>query len=107
MLRSLAKLWENFCYSAVGQNFMPKKKLEVQNLYTSFLLWIDNNYQSSSSLYKDFTAQSLVERNFTQENYSGKSVQLPTIWAPTKLLNPEARMLKDFSKEQKTHTQKK
>ena len=56
-----------------------KIKLEVQNLYTSFLLWTENNYQSSSSLYKDFTAQSLVERNFTQENYSGNSVQLPTI----------------------------
>ena len=42
---------------------------------------------------------------FTQKNYSGKSAYIvANDWAPTKLLNPELRMLKDFSKGQKTHT---
>ena len=77
----------------------------MQNLCTSFLLWIDNYYQSSSSLYKYFTAQSLVERNFTQENYSGKSVQLPTIGLQPNYSIQKQGCSKTFLKN-KRHTHK-
>ena len=53
---------------------MLKKTLKVQNFYTSFLLWTDNNYLSNSTLYKDFTAHHLVKRRFIEEKYSGKTV---------------------------------
>ena len=107
-MRSLEKPCKKFCHLAVGQNFMPKKiKLKVQKRYTSFLLWKDNNSLSSSSLYKDFTAQSLVEKNHFYPLLFRKISIVANDWAPTKLLNPELRMLKDFSKGQKTHTQKK
>ena len=58
---------------------MLKKTLKVQNFYTSFLLWTDNNYLSNSTLYKDFTAHHLVKRSFIEEKYSGKTVLLPKI----------------------------
>ena len=105
-MRSLEKPCKKFCHLAVGQNFMPKKiKLKVQKCYTSFLLWKDNNSLSSNSLYKDFTAQSLVEKNnFYPRKLFRKISIVANDWAPTKLLNPELRMLKDFSKGQKTHT---
>ena len=45
----------------------------MQNRYTSFLLWKDNISLSSGSLYKDFTAQSLVERDHLGSNQTTQS----------------------------------
>lgn len=82
-------------------------KYIVMTVYNEFVLSIIGAVVSltlEGSAYYDasFTILSMRPRKLFR-----KISTIANHWAPTKLLNPEARMLKDFSKEQKTHTQKK